>query len=71
LNKNPEEQKKLYQQITTNRYIPGEQAIRIAREIKGHFTIQKLIISYTTKEELIKKLELILQELKWDTQLNH
>jgi predicted RNA-binding protein with EMAP domain len=64
LNKQPEEQKKLYKQITTGNNIPGEQAIKVAREMKGQPTIQTLKISYTSKEELIRKLEAKLKELK-------
>jgi hypothetical protein len=69
LNKQPEEQKKLYQQITTGENIPGEHAITIAREIKGQPTIQILKISYQTKDELIKKLEEKLRELRGGTQV--
>jgi hypothetical protein len=54
--------------VSTNN-IPGDQAIRIARKIKGHTTILTLKISYTNKEELIKKLELKLKELKENTQV--
>jgi ParB family chromosome partitioning protein len=68
LNKNPKEQKELYQQITTGKNIPGEQAIVMAREMKGQPTTQILKISYNSKEELIKKLEEKLRELKGDTQ---
>jgi hypothetical protein len=64
LNKQPEEQKKLYQQITIGDNIPGDRAIKIARELKGQATIQILRINYQTKEELIKKLEEKLKELK-------
>jgi ParB family chromosome partitioning protein len=69
LKKMPEEQKKLYQQITAGSNIPGDQAIRIAREIKGQPTTQILKISYASKEELIKKLEEKLKELRGDNQV--
>jgi hypothetical protein len=41
----------------------------MARELKGHPTTQILKISYTSKEELIKKLELKLEELRRNTQI--
>jgi hypothetical protein len=69
LNKQPEQQKQLYQQITIGSNIPGEQAIRIAREMKGQPATQILKISYQTREELIQKLEEKLKELKGDTQM--
>ena len=56
-------QKKLYQQITTGNNIPGDQAIRIARQMKGQHTSQTLKISYSSKEELIQKQEEKLKEL--------
>jgi hypothetical protein len=44
--------------------IPGDRAITMARNMKGQPTTQILKISYTTKEELIRKLEEKLKELK-------
>jgi hypothetical protein len=41
----------------------------MAREMKGQPTTQILKISYTSKEELIKKLEAKLIELRGDTQI--
>jgi hypothetical protein len=43
----------------------------MARELKGQPTIQILKISYTSKEELIKKLEIKLEELRGDTHATH
>jgi hypothetical protein len=63
-NKHLEEQKKFYQKIITGSNIPGDQAIAMAREMKGQPATQTLKISYTTKEELIRKLEKKLRELK-------
>ena len=57
LNKKPEEHEKLYQKITTGDNIPREQAITLAKEMIGQPATQILKISYTTKEELIIKLE--------------
>jgi hypothetical protein len=56
LNKQPEEQERLYQQSTGSN-IPREEAIRIARSMKGQPTTQILKISHTNKEELIQKQE--------------
>jgi hypothetical protein len=39
----------------------------MVREMKGQSTTHIFKISYVTKEELIKKLELKLQELRGDT----
>jgi hypothetical protein len=68
LNKNPEEQEKLYKQITTGDNISRDEAMIFAKEMKGQSTTRILKISYSTKEELIRKLEVILKELKGDTQ---
>jgi hypothetical protein len=64
LSKQPVEQKELYQQIMTGNNIPGEEVLTLARNMKGQPTIQTIKISYTTKEELIRKLEKKLKELK-------
>jgi hypothetical protein len=69
LNKQPEEQEKLYQQITIGSNIPGDEAIRIARQMKGQPATQILKISYVTIEELIRKLEEKLNELKENTEV--
>ena len=58
------EQEKLYKKITTGSNIPGDEAIILAREMKGQPTTQTIKISYQTKEELIKKLEEKLKELR-------
>jgi hypothetical protein len=51
--------------------ITGDEAIIIAREMKGQPTTQIFKISYTSKEELIQKLEAKLKELRGDSQITY
>ena len=65
LKKYPEKQKELFRLVVDpNNPLPSNEALEKAKEFKGNPTHQTLIIKYTSKEELINKLEQELEKLK-------
>ena len=65
LNKFPEEQNFLFEQILGNKKtMTGDEAIQKAKELMGMPARNTFKIVYTSKEDLIRKIEQSLHELK-------
>lgn len=65
LRKNPEKQKELFELIVNSKNpLPSIEALEKAKEFKGRPAFKTLVIKYSSKEELIKKLKQELNRLK-------